>query len=180
MLEFGRERRLWVRPYFFSNANHVLFVCLGWFVRWLISGRIAVVLWRAVSVIFSTVRGILMKYLSSFFRFFVRIYVVHPYSSADTATAWNNSRFILSSRSNFHTITNLSIVVNVFPMRMLASLYIYIYIGVCVCVCVYIYIYIYIYIYKRVIVDWWSWPLKFFCVSKVLFFQINKDFIVNI
>ena len=33
-----------------------------------------------------------------FFMCFVCVHVVHPYSSMDTATAWKNSRFILSDR----------------------------------------------------------------------------------
>ena len=48
--------------------------------------------------------------------------VVQPYNSIDTATAWKNSRVILSVRSDFHIIDNRSIAVHVFPLQMLTSL----------------------------------------------------------
>ena len=48
------------------------------------------------------------------------------YESADnnttTATVKKNSRFILSERSEFYMVNNLSIVVNTVPMYMLTSL----------------------------------------------------------
>ena len=45
---------------------------------------------------------------------FVRVYVVYPYSSIDTVTAWKKSCFILSDRLDFHMIDNLSIAVHAF------------------------------------------------------------------
>ncbi len=40
----------------------------------------------------------------SYFFLSVSVQVVHPYSSIDTTTAWKKQRFILSVRSDFHTI----------------------------------------------------------------------------
>ena len=53
---------------------------------------------------------------------FASVNVVHPYSSMDTATTWKKSRFILSMRSDFHMIDNLSIAVLTFARCMLTSL----------------------------------------------------------
>ena len=53
---------------------------------------------------------------------FVSVHVVHLYSSIDTVTAWKKSRFILSDRSDFHIIDNLSITVYAFMRRVLTSL----------------------------------------------------------
>ena len=44
MLEFIIERRLGVGPYFSKSVLHVLFVLLGWFLRWKVSGRTDAVL----------------------------------------------------------------------------------------------------------------------------------------
>ena len=44
------------------------------------------------------------------------------YSSTDMVTAWKNSHFILSERSDFHMVDYLSIAVHVLPMCMLTSL----------------------------------------------------------
>ena len=65
--------------------------------------------------LFKTARSILMKFSYSLFLMrFVNVHVVHPYSSMNTATAWKESRFILSNRSDFHIIDILSIAVHVF------------------------------------------------------------------
>ena len=45
---------------------------------------------------------------------------MQPYSSTDTATTSKNSHFVLSERSNFHMVDNLSVLA--FPMHMLTSL----------------------------------------------------------
>ena len=45
---------------------------------------------------------------------FVRVHVVHPYSSIDVTAAWKKLRFILSVRSDFHIIDSLLIVVPCF------------------------------------------------------------------
>ena len=60
---------------------------------------------------------------SSFFSIrFVSVYVVHSYSSIDTAKALKKFCFISSERSDFHMIDNLSIIVHAFVMRTLTSL----------------------------------------------------------
>ena len=41
------ERRLWVCLYSISSDLHILFVLLGWFVRWAESGPTVVILWSA-------------------------------------------------------------------------------------------------------------------------------------
>ena len=67
--------------------------------------------------------SILVYFLSCFFSMrFVSIYVVHPYSNIDTATAWKKSHFISSDRSNFHIINNQSIEVHTFAGRILTLL----------------------------------------------------------
>ena len=49
----------------------------------------------------------------------VSVQVVHPYSSIDTTAAWKKLRFILSVRSDFHTIESLSVAVHAFVSRVL-------------------------------------------------------------
>ena len=49
---------------------------------------------------------------------FIRVCMVHPYSSSATATAWKISCFILLEWSNFHMGDNLLIVVLVFLIHM--------------------------------------------------------------
>ena len=53
---------------------------------------------------------------------FVRVQVVHPYSSIDAPIPWKKSCFILSDKSNFHMIDNLLIAVHAFPMHMFTLL----------------------------------------------------------
>ena len=66
---------------------------------------------------------ILVQYpLVFFFMRFVSVHMVLPYSSTDIATAWKKSRFILSERSDFYMIDNLSITVHAFTRRMFISL----------------------------------------------------------
>ena len=43
---------------------------------------------------------------------------MQPYSSTDTATALKNSPFILSERSDFHLLVNLSTAVHAFLLGM--------------------------------------------------------------
>ena len=65
--------------------------------------------------LFKIARSILMQLPSSFFSSrFVRVHVVHPYSSIDVTAAWKKLRFILSVRSNFHIIDSLLIAVHAF------------------------------------------------------------------
>ena len=60
-----------------------------------------------------------MNFRSSFLLMhFVIVNVVHPYSSMDTATAWEKSRFILSDGLNFH----MMIAFYASTRRMLTSL----------------------------------------------------------
>ena len=49
---------------------------------------------------------------------------MHPYSSIDTTTAWKKLRFILSGRSDFHMIDNLSIAVRAFVSRVSMSFFV--------------------------------------------------------
>ena len=59
------------------------------------------------------------KIRSNFFSVhFVRVQVL-PYGSTDTATTSKNSHFILSERSDFQMIINLSTAVHTFPRCML-------------------------------------------------------------
>ena len=46
---------------------------------------------------------------------------MHPYSSVDTTVAWKKLRFILSEKSDFHMIDNLSIAVHVSASLILMS-----------------------------------------------------------
>ena len=65
--------------------------------------------------LFKIARSILVKLPSSFFSSrFVRVHVVHPYSSIDATAAWKKLRFILSVRSDFHIINSLLIAVHGF------------------------------------------------------------------
>ena len=60
--------------------------------------------------------------VSNFFsKHFIKVQVVQPYNSTDTATAWKNSHFILSKRSDFHMVVKESISVDAFCMHMLTS-----------------------------------------------------------
>ena len=53
--------------------------------------------------------------------FSLSIYVVHPYSSIDTTTAWKKLRFIFSVRSDFHMTNSISIAVYAFASHVLMS-----------------------------------------------------------
>ena len=46
--------------------------------------------------------------------------MVHPYNSIDTTAAWKKLCFILSDRSDFHMINNLSIAAHAFSSRILS------------------------------------------------------------
>ena len=73
--------------------------------------------------LFKTARSILALFPSSFSSMrLVRVQMVRPYSSIDSATTWKKSRFTLPTRSDFHTTENLSIAVHAFARRMLTSL----------------------------------------------------------
>ena len=65
--------------------------------------------------LFKIARSILVWLPSSFFSSrFVRVHVVHPYSSIDATAAWKKLRFILSVRSDFHIIGSLLIAAHAF------------------------------------------------------------------
>ena len=65
--------------------------------------------------LFKIARSILVWLPSSLFSScFVRVHVVHPYSSIDTTAAWKKLRFILSVRSDFHIIDSLLIAIHAF------------------------------------------------------------------
>ena len=67
-------------------------------------------------------RSILVQFLSSFFSMhLISNHVVHQYSRIDTPTTWKKLCFILSDRSDFHMIDNLSIAVIAFTRCILMS-----------------------------------------------------------
>ena len=64
-----------------------------------------------------------MSFQSSLFsRHLFKVQVVQTYSSSDMVTSWKNFNFILSERSDFYMVVNLSIAVHVLPMHMLTLL----------------------------------------------------------
>ena len=66
---------------------------------------------------FSIAGSILVQLPSRFFfKRFVSVHVVHPYSSMDSTAAWKELCFALSVRSDFHMIDNLSIAVHAFVL----------------------------------------------------------------
>ena len=72
--------------------------------------------------LFKIASSILVQLPSSFFSSrFVRVHVVHPYSSIDTTATWKKLRFILSVRSDFHIIDSLLIAVHAFVNHMSMS-----------------------------------------------------------
>ena len=118
-----KERRLSLFHHSSSIAQHVLFVLLGWFLRWGVSGRTTAIFESATSRICSKQHTVFMKIQSRCFPMcFVKIRVVQLCSNNDTATIWKKSRSILSERLDFHMIDNLSIAINAFTMRILTSL----------------------------------------------------------
>ena len=73
--------------------------------------------------LFQIARSVLVYFSSSFYSMrFVKVHVVHPYSSTDSAKAWKKSHFILSDRLDFHMIDKLLIAVLAFAKGMLTSL----------------------------------------------------------
>ena len=73
--------------------------------------------------LFKTACSIRVYFPCRFFpMYFVRVKVVHPYNSIDTATVWKKSRFILLDKSDFYIIYNLSIACNTFARIILTSL----------------------------------------------------------
>ena len=89
---------------------------MKWFVRWKASGHTITVLWDATSRICSR-QHVTLLYSShlTFSEYFVRVQVIHLYSSIDTATAWKKSCFILSDRLDFHMTDGLLIAFHALP-----------------------------------------------------------------
>ena len=110
------------KSYVFSSALHVLFVLLGWFVRWEVGGCTASVLWGVDFRICSRQHIAFLR--SSPFSFFsmcfVSVHVIHPYSSMNLDIAWKKC-FILSDKSEFHMINNLSRAYYTFTRCILTS-----------------------------------------------------------
>ena len=72
--------------------------------------------------LFSIAHSILVQFLFSFFSIhLVSIHMVHPYNRIDMTGTWKKLRFILSDKSDFHMINNLSIVVYTFANCILMS-----------------------------------------------------------
>ena len=84
---------------------------------------------RSVAVqllyLFNIACSILVQFPSWFFFIhLVNVHVVHPCSRIDATATWKKLRFILSDRSDFHIIDNLSIAVHVFVSRILMSFWV--------------------------------------------------------
>ena len=72
--------------------------------------------------LFNIAFSILVQFPSSFFSLrLVSIHMVHPYSWIDTTAAWKKLRLILSNRSYFHMIDNLSIAFHAFASHILMA-----------------------------------------------------------
>ena len=82
--------------------------------------------------LFNIARSILVQFLSGFFfirlvrvRVSVRVHVVNTYNRIDTIAAWKKLSFILSYKSLFHKIDNLSIAIHAFANRILMSFFVH-------------------------------------------------------
>ena len=116
------ESYLWVRIYFTSSAQYVLFVLFGWFQRWEVGGLKAVVfLWCCIQDLFKIAHSILVLLHLAFSKLFVRVQVEQIYKGTDSFTV-RIPVFILSESSDYHVVDNLSIAVHALPMHMLTSL----------------------------------------------------------
>ena len=49
---------------------------------------------------------------------FIQVIHLSPIDPTDMTTVWKNTHFILSERSGFHRVDNLSIAVHILPMHM--------------------------------------------------------------
>ena len=87
--------------YLTSSALHVLFIFLGWFVRWEVGGRTVRICWKQHGAFLCSSHQAFSSIC------FVIDHVVHLYSSTDTSTTSKKSRFILSDWSGIHMIDNL-------------------------------------------------------------------------
>ena len=73
----------------------------------MVSGPIAAFSFGFASRIWSSICNSCVLPIEHFSMRFVSIHVMHAHSSADTATSWKKSHFILSERSDIHMIDNL-------------------------------------------------------------------------
>ena len=110
------ECHLLVRPYISSSVLHILFVLLWWFVRWKASSRTAAAFSKQP-----------MEFLCSSHLAFSPCFSLAPMRCIHRAVLIQpqlekKSRFILSDRSDFRNINNLSIVVHTFARCILTSL----------------------------------------------------------
>ena len=72
--------------------------------------------------VFNIAHSIFVQVQSSFFSIrLVSVHMVHRYSRIDTTAVWKKLRFILSHKSDFHIINNLSITVHAFGRCRLMS-----------------------------------------------------------
>ena len=101
--------------FFLILADNRMPVRLIWMVlemggRW---SYICCLVWCCFEDLFNIARCILVLFPSSFFAIrLVSVHLVHLYSRSGTNVAWRKFRFILSDRSDFHMIDNLSIAVH--------------------------------------------------------------------
>ena len=76
--------------------------------------------------LFNIARSILVQFPSNFFSIhLISVHLVHPYSRIDMTAARKKLRFILSDKSDFHMIDNLSIAVHAFASRTLMWFLVY-------------------------------------------------------
>ena len=115
------ERHLWICLCSNNSIPQVLFVLLGWFLRWEVNGCTAVVSWGvAARICLISLVGFLCSSHLAFSQCVLSL--VHPYSSTDTTAAWKKSHSISSDRLDFHIIDSLSIAVHAFTRHILTSL----------------------------------------------------------
>ena len=90
---------------FVGNAQHILFILLGWLMRLEISGQTVAFFRGCCHDLFKTAQSVLMLFPSRFsFGCFICVQGVQPYSSNDTATVRANISFILTEISDFNMI----------------------------------------------------------------------------
>ena len=89
------ESHLWVRPYL-SSVSHVMFVLLGWLLRWEVGNHTAVVSSEVLPRFLqsNSWHSCVVPIKLSLW-FFIRVHMVRPNSSSDTVTAMNKFCFLL-------------------------------------------------------------------------------------
>ena len=123
VLESTEKCHLGGRSYFSSSAQHVVNVLIWNFVKWEVTDDIVAVLWSAFSQICSGQHESSLHNFFHFFfsKYFIKFYEMQPFCCSDTATDWKNICFILSERSDFYLIDNLSLIAHAVPLGILAS-----------------------------------------------------------